>query len=131
MDKPFNKILVVDDDEDVLLAARLLLKQHAEVVHTEKNPEAIPTVLKNDTYDVILLDMNFSQDATSGREGFLWLKRILEIDPNAVVVLITAFGGVETAVTAIKDGAADFVLKPWQNEELLTTLSAATHLRRP
>jgi two-component system, NtrC family, response regulator HydG len=130
MNKPYNRILIVDDDEDVLLAARLLLKQHAEVVHTEKNPEAIPTVLRNDSYDVILLDMNFSQDATSGREGFAWLKRILEIDPNAVVILITAFGGVETAVTAIKEGATDFVLKPWQNEKLLATLSSASHLRR-
>ena len=130
MNKLFNSILIVDDDEDVLLAARLLLKQHSEVVHTEKNPEKIPTVLKNGTYDVILLDMNFSQDVTSGREGFHWLKRILEIDPNAVVVLITAFGGVETAVTAIKEGATDFVLKPWQNEKLLATLSAASRLRR-
>ena len=130
MSKSFNKILIVDDDEDVLLAARLLLKQHAVLVHTEKDPQMIPNLLKNETYDIILLDMNFSQDATSGREGFHWLGKILQIDPSAVVILITAFGGVETAVQAIKEGATDFVLKPWQNEKLLATLSAAAKLRQ-
>ena len=79
--KSFNKILIVDDDRDVLLAARLFLKQHAERFDTEANPNLIPTLLQNDTYDVILLDMNFAQDATSGKEGFHWLGRILEIDP--------------------------------------------------
>ncbi|MFT5366031.1 MAG: two-component system response regulator HydG [Candidatus Latescibacterota bacterium] len=128
--KTFNKILIVDDDHDVLLAARLFLKQHAEQVVTEPDPNLIPTLLQDDTYDVILLDMNFAQDATSGTEGFHWLKRILEIDPSAVVILITAYGGVETAVQAIKDGAVDFVLKPWQNEKLLATLSAASKLRK-
>jgi len=128
--KSFNKILIVDDDRDVLLAARLFLKQHAERFDTEANPNLIPTLLQNDTYDVILLDMNFAQDATSGKEGFHWLGRILEIDPSAVVILITAYGGVETAVQAIKEGATDFVLKPWQNEKLLATLSSASKLRR-
>ncbi|RKY66364.1 MAG: sigma-54-dependent Fis family transcriptional regulator [Candidatus Latescibacterota bacterium] len=130
MSQKFGKILVVDDDEDVLLAARLLLKQHGALVHTEKDPERIPGLLKNETYDVILLDMNFSRDATGGHEGFHWLERILESDPSAVVVLITAYGDVEMAVRAIKAGATDFVLKPWQNEKLLATLSAAMHLRQ-
>jgi len=130
MSKKFGKILVVDDDNDVLVAARLFLKQHAALVHTERNPEAIPNLLKNENYDVILLDMNFTKDAGSGREGFHWLGRILEIDPAAVVILITAYGDVEMAVRAIKEGATDFVLKPWQNEKLLATLSAATHLRQ-
>ncbi|OPX21641.1 MAG: sigma-54-dependent Fis family transcriptional regulator [Candidatus Latescibacteria bacterium 4484_107] len=130
MSQKFGKILVVDDDEDVLLAARLLLKQHGALVHTEKDPERIPGLLKNETYDVILLDMNFSRDATGGHEGFHWLGRILESDPSAVVVLITAYGDVEMAVRAIKAGATDFVLKPWQNEKLLATLSAAMHLRQ-
>ncbi len=125
----FGNILVVDDDEDVLHALRLLLKKHARLVHTEKDPEQIPTLLKNEDYDLILLDMNFTQDVTSGREGFFWLDRILALDPAAVVVLITAYGGVETAVRAIKEGATDFVLKPWQNERLLATLSSATRLR--
>jgi len=130
MSEKFGKILVIDDDEDVLHALRLLLKQHVALVHTEKNPEMIPGLLKNESYDVILLDMNFTRDATSGYEGFLWLNRILKIDPSAVVVLITAYGDVEMAVRAIKEGATDFVLKPWQNEKLLATLSAAMNLRQ-
>ena len=130
MTHSFDKILIIDDDPDVLLAARLFLKSHANQVDTETNPERIPTLLQNDAYDVILLDMNFAKDATSGTEGFHWLKTILDIDSVAVVIPITAYGGVETAVQAIKEGAADFVLKPWQNEKLLATLSAAARLRR-
>lgn len=130
MDKKTGKILIIDDDEDILHAARLFLKQYVAHVHIEKNPESIPMLLKNDTYDVILLDMNFAKGATSGKEGFLWLDQIHEIDPSAVVVLITAFGDVEMAVRAIKEGATDFVLKPWQNEKLLATLSAAMNLRQ-
>lgn len=129
MKEKLGKILVIDDDEDVLLAARLFLKQHANLVHTEKNPEMIPALLKNENYDVILLDMNFNRDVTSGKEGFYWLNKILEIDQSAVVVLITAYGDVEMAVKAIKDGATEFVLKPWQNQKLLATLSAAMDLR--
>ncbi len=130
MVKAKGKILIVDDDEDVLQAARLFLKQHISVVHSEKNPEMIPALLQHENYDVILLDMNFTQDVTSGKEGFHWLDKILEIDPSAVVVLITAYGDVEMAVKAIKEGAMDFVLKPWQNEKLLATISAAMNLRQ-
>jgi len=129
MTKKLGKILVIDDDEDVLLAARLFLKQHVAFVHTEKNPQLVSTLLKNENYDVILLDMNFTRDVSSGGEGFYWLNQILEIDPAAVVVLITAYGDVEMAVRAIKEGATDFVLKPWQNEKLLATLSASMNLR--
>ena len=124
-----SKILVVDDNEDVLLAARLLLKPFTSLVVTEKDPNRIPELLKDDSYDVIFLDMNFTEDITSGQEGFYWLKEILNIDPLAVVILITAFGDVETAVRAVKEGATDFVLKPWQNEKLLATFSSALKLR--
>ena len=130
MDKKTGKILIVDDDEDILHAARLFLKQNFAQIHAEKDPKKIPTLLKNETYDVILLDMNFAKGATSGQEGFEWLNRIQEIDHSNVVVLITAYGDVEMAVRAIKEGAMDFVLKPWQNEKLLATVSAAIHLRR-
>ncbi len=123
-----GKILIIDDDEDILYSARLLLKQHHSIVRIEKDPHLIPTILKDDHYDVILLDMNFSGDATSGIEGFSWLKKILEIDPASVVVLITAYGNIEMAVRAIKEGATDFVLKPWQNEKLLATISSAMRL---
>ena len=130
MDKELGKILIIDDNEDVLLAAKLLLKKHAHDVIIEKNPKKIPFLMNNDTYDVILLDMNYSQDITSGKEGFFWLEKILEIEPSAVVILITAFGDVEMAVKALKVGATDFVLKPWQNEKLLATISSAIKLKK-
>lgn len=130
MDKELGKILIIDDDEDVLIAAKLLLKKHAKEVIIEKNPKKIPFLMNNGTYDVILLDMNFSKDITSGKEGFYWLEQILEADPSAVVILITAFGDVEMAVQALKEGATDFVLKPWQNEKLIATLSAAIKLKQ-
>jgi DNA-binding NtrC family response regulator len=130
MAKPLGKILVIDDNEDILLAARLFLKQHATLVRAEKDPKLLPSLLKDERYDIILLDMNFTQDVSSGQEGFMWLDRILQADPLAVVVLITAYGDVEMAVRAIKAGAVDFIVKPWQNEKLLATLSAAQRLRQ-
>ncbi len=125
-----GKILIIDDDEDVLYSARLLLKGHYPIVQVEKNPAKIPSILTEEHYDVILLDMNFSGNETSGSEGFNWLKKILELDPSAVVILITAYGNIEMAVKAIKEGATDFVLKPWQNEKLLATVSSAMKLSR-
>jgi two-component system, NtrC family, response regulator HydG len=124
-----GKILMIDDDEDVLLAAKMLLKKYSHQVIIEKNPNKIPFLLNNDTYDVILLDMNFSKDTTSGKEGFEWLKQIKERDPQAVVIMITAFGDVEMAVRALKEGATDFILKPWQNEKLVATISTAIKLK--
>jgi two-component system response regulator HydG len=123
-----GKLLIIDDDEDVLYSARLLLKQHYPIVRIEKDPSQIPSLLKEEHYDVVLLDMNFTGDATSGKEGFSWMKTILELDPSAVVTLITAYGNIEMAVKAIKEGASDFVLKPWQNEKLLATVSSAMKL---
>ena len=124
-----GKILIVDDNEDLLRAARMFLKRHFSQVDIEKNPESIPSLLNNEQYDVILLDMNFTKDVSSGHEGFLWLENILDIDQSAVVVLITAYGDVQMAVKAIKEGATDFVLKPWENEKLLATLYSAMRLR--
>lgn len=123
------KILIVDDNEDVLLAARLLLKSHVGIVDTEKNPENILQLIKETDYDVIFLDMNFTNDMTSGQEGFYWLEKILNYNPSIIVILITAYGDVEIAVKALKQGATDFVLKPWQNEKFLATLSSALQLR--
>lgn len=129
MSKLDARILIVDDDQDVLLAARLFLRQHFRVVHAEKDPSNLPTLLKNETYDVILLDMNFSRDATSGKEGFVWLNRILEIDPAAVVIFITGYGDIELAVQGIKEGATNFILKPWENKKLLATITANLKIR--
>jgi DNA-binding NtrC family response regulator len=129
MAKNTGKILAVDDNADILFALKLLLKQHFEEIVTEENPEKIPSLVANGNFDVILLDMNFSKDAISGKEGFYWLEKILEIDPSAVVIFITAYGDVENAVKAIKNGALDFVNKPWQNEKLIATVSSAIKLR--
>ncbi len=129
MEKEIQKILIIDDDEDVLFAAKMLLKKHVKEVLIEKDPRKIPFLLNQSSYDVILLDMNFSQDTTSGKEGIYWLEQIKERDPNAVVILITAYGDVETAVSALKKGATDFVLKPWQNEKLIATIHAASQLK--
>ena len=122
------KVLIVDDDEDVLLAAKMFLKKHIKEVIIESNPKKIPFLLNQAVYDVILLDMNFTEDTTSGKEGFYWLEKILTQQPKAVVVMITAFGDVEMAVKALKIGATDFVLKPWQNEKLLATILSAAKL---
>ncbi len=125
-----GKILMIDDDEDVLLAGKMLLKKYNHTVIIDKNPNKIPFLLNNDSYDVILLDMNFSKDTTSGKEGFEWLRQIKEKDPDAVVIMITAFGDVEMAVRALKEGATDFILKPWQNEKLIATISTAIKLKK-
>lgn len=130
MEKMSAKLLIVDDDQDVLLAARLFLRQHVDIVHTERNPENIPDLLRNETYDLILLDMNFSRNATSGQEGFHWMNKILEIDPAAAVILITGYGDIELAVQGIKEGATNFLLKPWENKKLLATISATLEVRK-
>jgi two-component system, NtrC family, response regulator HydG len=123
------KVLVIDDNEDVLVAAKLLLKPVSSIIITEKNPANLKNLLSEEPFDVIFLDMNFTEGVTTGNEGFNWLKEILKIDPNAVVILMTAYGDVETAVRAVKEGATDFVLKPWQNEKLLATFSSAVRFR--
>ncbi len=124
----YRSILIVDDDKDILQAGEMYLKQHFPHIQTEVNPALIPEHLERRNYDVILLDMNFTEDVSSGREGYQWLQKILDIDSSVAVVLITAYGNVEKAVKAIKMGAADFVMKPWQNEKLLATVNAALSL---
>ena len=118
-------LLVVDDNADVLLAARLLLKQHYQQVLTLQDPFALESTLQSHAVDVILLDMNFHRDAISGQEGFYWLKKIQAIDASIAVILMTAYSDVQLAVEAIKCGATDFVSKPWQNDQLLTTVATA------
>jgi len=125
-----KRILIVDDDEDILTAGKLLLKRHFGEVVTCNRPEHIPRVMADRAFDAVLLDMNFSPGESSGQQGFVWLKRLLEIDPDAVVVMITAHGGVDIAVEAMKHGATDFISKPWQNEKVIATLSAAVQLHQ-
>ncbi|MBK1438392.1 sigma-54-dependent Fis family transcriptional regulator [Parapedobacter sp. ISTM3] len=118
-----SRILVVDDDPDVLTAVRLLLKQQAGKVITEHNPEQIPSLLAKETPDLVLLDMNFKSTINTGNEGLYWLNRIKTIKPNLPVVMITAYGAIDLAVTSLKQGAADFVVKPWQNEQLIGVIT--------
>jgi len=125
------RILIIDDDLDVLTAVRLLLKQRVGTVITEHNPERIPSILATETLDLVLLDMNFKSTLNTGNEGLYWLSRIKASKPDLPVIMITAYGAIDLAVTSLKQGAADFVVKPWQNEQLIDVitglLSKSTH----
>ncbi|MBV9986556.1 MAG: sigma-54-dependent Fis family transcriptional regulator [Chitinophagaceae bacterium] len=115
-------ILAIDDDPDVLTAVRLLLRMEVKEVVTEKNPEQIPYLLNKGNFDLVLLDMNFNASINTGNEGIYWLQRIKELKPDVSVIMITAYGDIDLAVRSLKEGAADFVVKPWHNEKLLSTL---------
>jgi len=123
-----GKILIVDDDPYIILSLQTLLEQHYSFVKAISDPEEITGLITQDSFDVILLDMNFKPGDTSGREGIKWLKKILKMDPETNVIIITAYGGIHTAVKAMKAGAIDFIVKPWQNEKILSTTSAAFKL---
>ena len=129
MIKDKTSVLIIDDDEDILTACRLLLKKHFDRVVTTNKPEFIPQLMEKEMFHAILLDMNFRPGDNTGREGLQWLGRILQIDPSAVVILFTAFSSVDAAVEAMKMGAADFIEKPWNNEKLVTTMKAAVRLK--
>ena len=127
--KRFGRCIIVDDDPDILLSARLLLRDLFRDVAAFQEPEAALEAMSEELPDVILLDANFGRGATNAAEGFQWLAEILKRDPQAVVVMITAHAGVQTAVEAMKRGATDFVSKPWSNERLLATVRTAAALR--
>jgi two-component system, NtrC family, response regulator HydG len=120
-------ILIVDDDADVLTAVRLLLRPQVMEIVTEKNPEQIPALLKQHSFDAVLLDMNFKSAIHTGNEGLFWLQKIKALQPEAAVIMITAYGDIDLAIRSLKEGAFDFVVKPWHNEKLLTTISKAVN----
>lgn len=122
-------ILIVDDDKDILTAARYLLERHYRRVLTCALPEEIPHLVQEGSPDLVLLDMNFQPGASDGSQGLEWLERILRFDADAVVVMITAHGSLNVAVEAMKRGAVDYLAKPWDNQRLLATVSAALQLR--
>jgi len=128
MSRSNAKILVADDDEMVLLSIKMLLEQHYKEIHTTDNPNRIPALATQVNFDVVLLDMNFRQGDTSSTEGLFWLRHIVKNHPETQVVLMTAYGEIQLAVEAIKEGALDFMVKPWQNEKLLTTVANAITL---
>ena len=108
-----SRILIVDDDEDILVAGKLLLRRHQFDVTTCHQPDKIPELLKHNQFDAVLLDMNFGPGESSGQQGLIWLERIRSLEPDCVVVMITAHAGMNLAIEAMKLGATDFVTKPW------------------
>ena len=124
-----GKLLIVDDNEEILVALKLFLGDQFDVI-TEKNPNLIPALLQKHSFDVFIIDMNFSSGRSTGNEGLFWMREILKIDNEAIIILITAYGDVELSVTAIKEGATDFIQKPWVDEKLMATVLSAYKLRR-
>ncbi len=125
MKKTNANILVIDDQEDILFAAKMLLKKHFETIFTLNNPKNVIQLLAENDIDVVLLDMNYRIGFEDGREGLYFLKEIKTLSPKTIVILMTAFGKVETAVEGLKNVAFDYVLKPWENEKLLETVKQA------
>lgn len=129
MTKIKGKILIVDDNDGILKSLSFILKQEFEDVATIKNPAKFTSLLQSGSFDIILLDMNFSAGINSGNEGLFWLKEIINADPDAVVILITAYGDIELAVKAMKEGATDFIQKPFDPVKLISTVRSAYQLR--
>jgi len=123
------RILVIDDDTDVLTAVKLLLKTEVKEVVTEVNPEMIHSLLSVSRFDIVLLDMNFKSSINTGNEGIFWLKKIKEIDQHISVIMITAYGDIDLAVRSLKEGATDFIVKPWHNEKLLDAIKGILKTR--
>jgi two-component system response regulator HydG len=115
-------VLVVDDDTDVLTAVKLLLKPEVQEIITEKNPENINSLLTRNQIDLVLLDMNYNSAMNTGNEGIYWLRKVKEWKPNVCVIMITAYGDIDLAVRSLKEGANDFIVKPWHNERLIETI---------
>ncbi|OPC29253.1 sigma-54-dependent Fis family transcriptional regulator [Elizabethkingia meningoseptica] len=130
MRKKTAKILIVDDDEDILFSAKVWLKKFFTDVKTLNNPKKILPALTEETFDVVLLDMNFRKGFENGQDGLHWMNEIKEIAPEIPIILMTAYGEVELAVEALKLGAVDFILKPWNNEKLYASVNLAVDISR-
>lgn len=124
------KILVVDDNEEILVAIEMLLSNYFGIIKTVKNPNLIPSIIGNELFDVIILDMNYRAGISSGNEGIYWMNEILKVDSNAIIVFITAYGDFELAVKAIREGGTDFIQKPWDDEKFITTIENAYKLKK-
>ena len=128
MQNVYGNILVVDDNKSILSTLEILLSGEFKKVTTLSDPNQIPTELRKNEYNLVILDMNFHSGVNTGNEGIYWLGRIKESNPEISVVMITAYGDIDLAVKALKAGASDFVLKPWDNKKLLATLKLAIQL---
>ncbi|MCP9201274.1 sigma-54 dependent transcriptional regulator [Gramella sp. GC03-9] len=117
------KILVIDDDPDVLIAMRLLLKSHVAEIAVEKKPANLHAIFSDNKFDLVILDMNFNGLVNTGNEGIFWLNRIKELSPGTDVILITAYGDIELAIRSLKEGASDFIIKPWKNEKVIESVT--------
>ena len=125
-----GKILIVDDNRELLLALKMFLGKWFSEVKTISNPNMLTSLLREEWFDLILLDMNFAAGINTGNEGFYWLKRILEQEPEATVVLITAFADIDLAVRAMKEGATDFISKTWDEDKILQTVLSSFRQRQ-
>lgn len=125
-----GRILIADDNAQILHSLQIFLKNEFESISTLQNPNLIPEKINNKQFDVIMLDMNFASGRTTGNEGIFWLHEILKSDPQAIVIMITAYGDIELAVKSIREGATDFITKPWDAEKLIITLKNAVELRK-
>ena len=123
-----SKILIIHDEEDILLTLKMLLKKHVGSVFTSSNPYHIPRLIRQNEPDLILLDLNFKSGATTGEEGLQWLKKLNDLSQGTPIIIITAHGDVEIAVEALKQGATDFIEKPWHNEKLISTIKSTLDL---
>jgi len=130
MKKTSASILIIDDQEDILFASKVYLKKYFENIYTLNNPKNIIELISKNTIDVVLLDMNYRIGFEDGREGLYVLKEIKTLSPKTVVILMTAFGKVETAVEGLKLGAFDYILKPWENKKLLESVKQAVDKAR-
>ena len=130
MGKSKGKILIVDDNPELLSALKMLLNQHFKTVQTEKRPDRLPALLQQTNYDLVLLDMNFKAGVSSGNEGLYWMRKIRETHPNTAVVFITAYADVELAVKSLKEGATDFIQKSWDEDKILSTVLSAYKLHQ-
>lgn len=127
--KKSGKLLVVDDNEEILIAIEMLLSPYFEKISAIKNPNVLSSCLSEELFDVVILDMNFKAGISSGNEGIFWMNEILKFDPDAAIVFITAYGDMELAVKAMREGATDFVQKPWDDEKFITTIQNAYKIR--
>ena len=117
-------VLVVDDDLDVLMALRLLLKPMVKKVITEQNPNNLLHQMGKQNIDVVILDMNFNTMVNTGNEGIYWLNQIKLKHPEVSVVLVTAYAEIDIAIRGLKEGASDFIIKPWQNDKIIETIKS-------